>query len=97
MNPAGKSHICVLHEYAQHAMRIQPHYIFQELGLFDSAMKISVRVIEVCNMIRYKVGITTENCGDLSLSECASCHQQGHMGSKSLLQQIFQFLTGSVG
>lgn len=33
LNPAGKSHICVLHEYAQHAMRIQPRYIFEELGL----------------------------------------------------------------
>jgi len=33
LNPAGKSHICVLHEYAQHAMRIQPRYVFEELGL----------------------------------------------------------------
>uniref|UniRef100_T1J2M6 DRBM domain-containing protein n=1 Tax=Strigamia maritima TaxID=126957 RepID=T1J2M6_STRMM len=31
MNPNGKSHVCILHEYVQHAMRLQPKYIFNEL------------------------------------------------------------------
>jgi len=29
--------------------------------------------------------------------EYASCHQQGHAGSKNLLNKIFQFLTGGAG
>jgi len=28
---------------------------------------------------------------------CASCHQKGHADNKTLLQQIFQLLTGGVG
>jgi len=44
LNPAGKSPICVLHEYAQHAMRIQPQYIFQELGL---SLCVSFSITEV--------------------------------------------------
>ena len=32
LNPAGKSDICILHEYVQHAMRVQPRYIIKELG-----------------------------------------------------------------
>ena len=32
INPAGKSDVCILHEYAQHSMRIQPRYIFREIG-----------------------------------------------------------------
>ncbi|KAI1293581.1 Microprocessor complex subunit DGCR8 [Halotydeus destructor] len=31
MNPAGKSSVCILHEFVQHAMRVQPQYRFQEL------------------------------------------------------------------
>jgi hypothetical protein len=32
MNPAGKSFVCILHEFVQHAERVQPKYTFQELG-----------------------------------------------------------------
>lgn len=32
MNPAGKSSVCILHEFVQHAERVQPKYIFKELG-----------------------------------------------------------------
>ena len=32
LNPVGKSDVCILHEYVQHAMRVQPCYIFKELG-----------------------------------------------------------------
>lgn len=31
MNPSGKSNVCILHEYVQHAMRTQPQYKFGEL------------------------------------------------------------------
>jgi microprocessor complex subunit DGCR8 len=31
-NPAGKTEICILHEYAQHALRVQPKYVYKELG-----------------------------------------------------------------
>lgn len=32
MNPNGKSYICILHEYVQHALKKQPTYKFTELG-----------------------------------------------------------------
>lgn len=32
MNPSGKSPVCILHEYVQHTLRVQPKYIFKELG-----------------------------------------------------------------
>ncbi|XP_054710415.1 microprocessor complex subunit DGCR8-like [Uloborus diversus] len=31
MNPCGKSPVCILHEYIQHTLRVQPKYIFKEL------------------------------------------------------------------
>ncbi|KPM06479.1 hypothetical protein QR98_0049560 [Sarcoptes scabiei] len=34
MNPAGKSYVCILHEYVQHTEKTQPKYIFEELGCF---------------------------------------------------------------
>lgn len=30
-NPNGKSSVCILHEFVQHALRKQPTYTFQEL------------------------------------------------------------------
>lgn len=32
MNPNGKSYVCILHEYVQHALKKQPTYKFKELG-----------------------------------------------------------------
>lgn len=32
MNPAGKSYVCILHEYVQHALKKQPAYQFKEIG-----------------------------------------------------------------
>ena len=32
LNPTGKSDICILHEYVQHALKVQPKYIYKELG-----------------------------------------------------------------
>lgn len=34
LNPAGKSYVCILHEYVQHALKKQPCYQFKEIGLF---------------------------------------------------------------
>lgn len=34
MNPNGKSYVCILHEYVQHALKKQPTYKFTELGNF---------------------------------------------------------------
>ncbi|XP_076230942.1 microprocessor complex subunit partner of drosha [Calliopsis andreniformis] len=31
MNPSGKSYVCILHEYVQHALKKQPTYKFKEL------------------------------------------------------------------
>ncbi|XP_017101163.2 microprocessor complex subunit DGCR8 [Drosophila bipectinata] len=31
MNPNGKSYVCILHEYVQHALKTQPTYEFKEL------------------------------------------------------------------
>lgn len=31
LNPSGKSFVCILHEYVQHTMKVQPFYIFKEL------------------------------------------------------------------
>lgn len=31
LNPVGKSPVCILHEYAQHTLKVQPRYAFQEL------------------------------------------------------------------
>jgi microprocessor complex subunit DGCR8 len=33
MNPNGKSYVCILHEYVQHALKKQPAYDFKELGM----------------------------------------------------------------
>lgn len=33
MNPSGKSYVCILHEYVQHALKKQPTYKFKELGI----------------------------------------------------------------
>lgn len=33
MNPTGKSSVCILHEYVQHALQKQPSYHFAELGM----------------------------------------------------------------
>jgi microprocessor complex subunit DGCR8 len=32
MNPNGKSYVCILHEFVQHALRKQPDYKYRELG-----------------------------------------------------------------
>lgn len=31
MNPAGKSYVCILHEFVQHKEKVQPRYIYKDL------------------------------------------------------------------
>lgn len=52
MNPNGKSNVCILHEYVQHAMRTQPQYTFKELE--SSSMPYGATV--VINSIEYGSG-----------------------------------------
>jgi len=51
----------------------------------------------VCSDICYRdgAGITLEENSGIFF-KFASCHQQGHVGSKTLLQQNPPFLTGGV-
>ncbi|ESO05107.1 hypothetical protein HELRODRAFT_99418 [Helobdella robusta] len=52
INPAGKSAVCILHEYAQHAIKVQPKYKFTELE--NSQTPYSATVI--INEIHYGTG-----------------------------------------
>ena len=31
LNPAGKSYVCILHEYLQHSLKVQPEYVYGEV------------------------------------------------------------------
>ncbi|KAG1649602.1 Microprocessor complex subunit DGCR8 [Nymphon striatum] len=48
MNPTGKSFICILHEYVQHSMRVQPKYKFKELenASFPYSAVVSIKDME---------------------------------------------------
>lgn len=52
MNPNGKSYICILHEYVQHAFKKQPTYEFKEL---ENATKPYSATVSI-NDIKYKTG-----------------------------------------
>ncbi|GAB6030100.1 hypothetical protein CHUAL_005779 [Chamberlinius hualienensis] len=52
MNPNGKSHVCILHEYVQHAMKVQPRYMFKELENASTPYSATV----VINDMAYGVG-----------------------------------------
>ena len=43
LNPSGKSSVCILHEYVQHTMKVQPVYMFRELE--KSALPYSATVV----------------------------------------------------
>ncbi|XP_044741580.1 microprocessor complex subunit DGCR8 [Chrysoperla carnea] len=55
MNPNGKSYVCILHEYVQHALKKQPSYEFKELE--NAAMPYSATVS--INDMKYGVGYGT--------------------------------------
>lgn len=52
MNPNGKSFVCILHEYVQHAWKKQPSYEFKELE--NSATPYSA--IVSINNLKYGTG-----------------------------------------
>lgn len=52
MNPAGKSSVCILHEFVQHAERVQPKYVFQELENANTPYSATV----IINDMQYGTG-----------------------------------------
>ena len=46
LNPMGKSFVCILHEYAQHTLKVQPKYVFRELGECTSFWSFEVSVVK---------------------------------------------------
>lgn len=55
MNPNGKSYVCILHEYVQHALKKQPTYVFTELE--NAATPYAATVI--IKDMKYGVGYGT--------------------------------------
>nr|CAD7199040.1 unnamed protein product [Timema douglasi] len=55
MNPNGKSFVCILHEYVQHALKKQPYYVFKEL---DNAATPYSATVMISDM-QYGVGYGT--------------------------------------
>nr|CAG4641636.1 EOG090X04U5 [Eurycercus lamellatus] len=53
MNPAGKSYVCILHEYVQHALKKQPCYQFKEIE--NAATPYSATVL--INGMQYGTGV----------------------------------------
>lgn len=47
MNPNGKSYVCILHEYVQHALKKQPTYKFTELGKIKTSNKQTVTFLKI--------------------------------------------------
>lgn len=52
MNPAGKSFVCILHEFVQHKEKVQPRYIYKEL---ENAMTPYSATAEI-NSVPYGIG-----------------------------------------
>ncbi|XP_053661462.1 microprocessor complex subunit DGCR8 [Anopheles marshallii] len=55
MNPNGKSYVCILHEYVQHALRKQPTYEFKELENAATPYAATVTI----NDLKYGMGYGT--------------------------------------
>ncbi|XP_053693247.1 microprocessor complex subunit DGCR8 [Sabethes cyaneus] len=55
MNPNGKSYVCILHEYVQHALRKQPSYDFKELENAATPYSATVSI----NDLKYGTGYGT--------------------------------------
>ncbi|KAG7159237.1 microprocessor complex subunit DGCR8-like [Homarus americanus] len=52
MNPKGKSYVCILHEYVQHALKKQPKYVFKEVE--NAATPYAATII--INEMQYSTG-----------------------------------------
>lgn len=55
MNPNGKSYVCILHEYVQHALKKQPTYEFKELENASTPYSATVSI----NDMKYCTGFGT--------------------------------------
>ncbi|XP_011210191.3 microprocessor complex subunit DGCR8 [Bactrocera dorsalis] len=55
MNPNGKSYVCILHEYVQHALKKQPTYEFKELENAATPYSATVSI----NDLKYGTGYGT--------------------------------------
>lgn len=55
MNPNGKSYVCILHEYVQHALKKQPTYEFKEL---ENAATPYAAIVSI-NDLKYGTGYGT--------------------------------------
>lgn len=55
MNPNGKSYVCILHEYVQHALKKQPTYKFTELENAATPYAATVSI----NDMQYGIGYGT--------------------------------------
>lgn len=55
MNPSGKSYVCILHEYVQHALKKQPTYEFKEL---QNAATPYAAIVSI-NELKYGTGYGT--------------------------------------
>lgn len=55
MNPNGKSYVCILHEYVQHALKKQPSYEFKELENAATPYSATVSI----NGLKYGTGYGT--------------------------------------
>lgn len=55
MNPNGKSFVCILHEYVQHALKKQPTYEFKELENAATPYSATVSI----NELKYGTGFGT--------------------------------------
>lgn len=55
MNPNGKSYVCILHEYVQHALKKQPSYDFKELETAATPYSATVSI----NGLKYGTGYGT--------------------------------------
>lgn len=53
INPDGKTAVCILHEYTQNVLRVQPSYIFKEIENAETPFKATV----VINGIQYGSGV----------------------------------------
>lgn len=55
MNPNGKSYVCILHEYVQHALKKQPVYEFKEMENAATPYSATVAI----NDLKYGTGFGT--------------------------------------
>ena len=105
MNPAGKSNVCILHEFIQHSERVQPQYTFKELENASTPYSATVVIsgtkygtgygtskkIAKSEAARKTLEILIPDYMSQADSERASDSRNGDGGSESSLSQELQF------